>query len=68
MLDKFDNTWGIVKESGESSVSFLSYFFGFIMYLTLCSLLFLAQVRPEITQEGLGDPLGATKVEGLGHS
>ena len=51
MLDRFDNTWGIVKESGESSVSFLCYFFGFIMYLTLCSLLFSAQVRPKIIDD-----------------
>ena len=40
--------WGIVKESGESLVSFLCYFFGFNMYLTLCSPLFSTQVRPKI--------------------
>ena len=43
--------WGIVKESGESLVSFLCYFFGFNMYLTLCSPLFSTQVRPKIIDE-----------------
>ena len=36
MLDGFDKTWGIAKESGESSVSFPCCLVGFIMYLTLC--------------------------------
>ena len=36
MPDGFDNTWGIVKESGESLVSFPCCLIGFIMYLTLC--------------------------------
>lgn len=32
----FDNTWGIVKESSESLVSFFVTLLALIMYLTFC--------------------------------
>ena len=50
MLDGFDNTWGIVRESGVPSVfltSTLSAFVSSYIYF----LLFPAQVLPEITDE-----------------
>ena len=51
MPDGFDNTWGIVKEFGESSMSSFCYLAGFTMYLTLALFCFSAQVRLEISDE-----------------
>ena len=51
MPDRFDNTWGIVKESGESLVSLFVAPSAQIVYLTFCSFGFSAEVCPEITNE-----------------
>ena len=37
MTCRFDNTWGVVKESGESLVSFFIALSALIVYLTFCS-------------------------------
>ena len=42
MTGRFDNTWGVVKESGESSVSFFVAPSALIVYLTFCSFCFSA--------------------------
>ena len=42
MPDKFDNSYGIVKESNELLMSFLVASSVLVMYLTLCSFLFFS--------------------------
>lgn len=58
MPDRFDNTWGVVRVSSESSI-FISYYLVSLCIL-LSALCFLAQVRPQITdeQEASFDELG----------
>ena len=50
MLDGFDNTWGIVRESSVLSVFIFTIPSAFVMYLT-SPFLFSAQVRPQISDE-----------------
>ena len=49
MPDRFDNTWGIVKESGESS-AFVSMI-ALVSCLTLCFSCFSTSIRPNITDK-----------------
>ena len=51
MTGRFDNTWGVVKESGKSLVSFFIALSTLIVYLTFCSFCLSAQVHLKIIDE-----------------
>ena len=50
MLDGFDNTWGIMRELGVSSV-FIFHHLVYFIYTSNTSFFFPAQVHPQINDE-----------------